>query len=81
MAGVYFNIDKIDWLFLIYAIFSVFIVETLNTAVEINVDLVTKKKRLRAMLSKDVAAGAVLLASIQAVVIGGIIFYDRLINL
>ena len=79
-GGFYFQIEVIEWLFLMYAVFSVLIAEMLNTAIEVTVDLVTKKKCMRAMLSKDVAAGSVLLAVIQSVIIGGIIFYNRLIH-
>ena len=80
IAGYYFRVTQIEWFFLIYSIFFVFVSEVLNTAVETTVDLVTRKKRVRAMLSKDIAAGAVLLAVLQALIIGSIIFYDRLLN-
>lgn len=67
-----------DWLVLVFAIFLVLITETLNTAIEINVDLVTKKKRPRAMLAKDVAAAAVFLSAVNAVVVGLLLFARKL---
>jgi diacylglycerol kinase (ATP) len=63
---------------LILTIFLVFVAELANTSVEIAVDLVTRKMRPRAMMAKDVAAGAVLAASINALVIAYFLFFKRL---
>ena len=59
-----------EWLFLIYAIGSVIIAEVFNTAVELVVDLVQPNFHPLAGMAKDVAAGAVLVASLQSVLIG-----------
>jgi diacylglycerol kinase len=58
----------------------VMMAEIINTAIEVNVDLVTKQMRPRAMIAKDVAAGAVFFASIGAVIIGILIFYDHVME-
>jgi len=75
--GFYFGISTSEWLLLMSAIFLVLVTEVMNTAIEILVDLVTKKKRYRAMLSKDLAAGAVLLSAFYALIIGMVIFGDK----
>src|SRR4051812_26742739 len=53
-----------EWAALVLAITLVWLVEGLNTAIEFLVDLVSPEHRQLAGWAKDVAAGAVLLASI-----------------
>ena len=52
----------------------------INTALERAVDLVTKEYQELAKISKDVSAGAVLIASLFSVIIGIIIFLPKLIE-
>jgi undecaprenol kinase len=75
----YFKISQVEFLFLVFAIFSVLVTEMLNTAIEEAVDLATLTKRARAMVAKDIAAASVLVASLNAVIIGLIIFVPRLL--
>ena len=75
--GIFFQISKLEWISLIFSILFVLFAETINTALEINVDLTTKKIKFRAMLSKDLAAGAVLISAINAIIIGCFIFGPR----
>ncbi|MCP4049255.1 MAG: rRNA maturation RNase YbeY [bacterium] len=77
----FLEISRFEWLILIFTISLVLIVETINTSVEISIDLVTKKKKYRAMLAKDIAAGAVLLCALNSLIVGYLIFFDRLVNL
>lgn len=77
-GGIYFHLSRIDWMLAVVAIFMVMVAELINTAIELNVDMVTKKQRPRAMLAKDVAAGAVLLASLGAIALGALIFLPHL---
>lgn len=78
VLGIYFKLSLLEYGLLSLSIFLVLICETINTALEISVDLVTKKRRLRAMLSKDIAAGAVLLSALNSVIIGIFIFYPKI---
>ena len=55
--------------------------ELVNTAVEAVVDLVTEERKPLAKIAKDTAAGAVLFASLAAVIIGCIIFIPYLADL
>lgn len=68
------KIPRWEWLVLIYAIGSVIISEVFNTAVELVVDLVQPNFHPLAGMAKDVAAGAVLVAAIQSVLLGVGIF-------
>jgi len=78
--AVILSFSMTEWIILTMIIFLVFITETVNTAIEINVDLVTKKQRPRAMMAKDVAAGAVLLSTLNAIIVGVILFGKRIIE-
>ena len=78
-AGFYFRITAIEWCVILLVIGFVMGLEMVNSAVESLVDLVTKERKPLAGKAKDVAAGAVLFASIIAVVIGVLIFRKYLI--
>ncbi len=79
LAGFYLRINEAEWLYLLITITMVIFAELMNTALEANVDLVTKEKKPEARLAKDVAAGAVLVTSINAVLTGLIIFGGKLL--
>lgn len=81
MFSFYFQITKIEWLFVIIAIFSVLFMEVINTSVEYVVDLVTEDYHELAKHAKDTAAFAVLLSSIMSAIIGIIIFMPYIIEL
>ena len=73
-VGVFFDITTYDWLFLIFAAGLVFVSEAFNTAIEIDIDLTSPEYHPYARDTKDVAAAAVLLASITAALIGVFVF-------
>ena len=75
--GIYFRLEKLEWLWLIQAIFIVFITEFINSAIEENVNLVTEEHHEKAKRSKDLAAAAVLLSAIYAIIIGLYVFYPH----
>ena len=77
-AGFWFRLSTAEWSALVLAITFVWLVEGLNTAIEFLVDLISPERRQLAGWAKDVAAGAVLLASIGAVVVGALIFGGHL---
>ena len=77
--GFIIQIDKNDYLILLVTIFSVLILEILNTSIESLVDLMVKKKfNNLAKITKDCSAGAVLLASINSVIIGLNLFIPKI---
>ena len=79
IIGSILQIDERDYLILLLTIFSVLVLEVFNTSIESIVDLVVKKKYSNlAKISKDCAAGAVLLASINSVIIGLILFIPKI---
>ena len=79
IIGSLIQISKSSYLILVATIMSVLILETLNTSIETIVDLVIKKEFSNlAKIAKDTSAGAVLLASINSVIIGVYIFIPKI---
>ena len=79
MIGFLLQISKSNYVILIATIMSVLILEILNTSIESIVDLVVKKEfSSLAKISKDTSAGAVLLASINSVIIAVYIFVTKI---
>ena len=79
ILGSLLQISKSSYLILVATIMSVLILETLNTSIETIVDLVIKKEFSNlAKIAKDTSAGAVLLASINSVIIAVYIFIPKI---
>lgn len=72
--GFFFRISHSEWALLTLAAGFVLTAEAFNTAIEIDIDLTSPQYHPYAKDTKDVAAGAVLIASITAAVIGVMIF-------
>jgi len=81
VAGFYFNIDRLEFAVVLLAITLVVTLEMINTALEKAVDLLTEKYHILALIAKDVSAGAVLIASIVAFIIGALIYGPYLVDL
>lgn len=79
--GFILHISHFEWIALVFAIGLVLVVEALNTAFEIDIDLTSPDYNPYARDIKDVAAGAVLLSIITACVIGLIIFLPKILEL
>ena len=77
LSGLLLNLDNRDMLALVFAITLVIVSEMFNTAIEHVVDMVTETYNPVAKLAKDVAAGAVLLAAMNAVIAGVLIFFSQ----
>ncbi|MCG1008978.1 diacylglycerol kinase family protein [Salinicoccus sp. ID82-1] len=78
-AGAILMIERIEWLFIVSAIFFVLIAEALNTSIEASVDLTTGEYHPLAKAAKDAGAAAVLLSSLYAVIVALFIFIPYLL--
>ena len=79
IIGFFLQISLSNYVILIATIMSVLILEILNTSMESIIDLVVKKEfSSLAKISKDTSAGAVLLASINSVIIAVYIFVPKI---
>jgi diacylglycerol kinase (ATP) len=78
VASLLVGVSPLELAVLLLTIMLVFVTEMLNTALEFAVDLATKEYRPLAKLAKDVSAGAVLVSSVGAVLVGYLILADNL---
>ena len=81
VLGFVFQINMFEWVSIIFSIGLVFAFELINSALENIADFVSDEKHILIKKAKDMAAGAVLSASITAFVIGIIIFLPKLLKL
>ncbi len=72
------GVSELELAVLVLTILVVFVTEMLNTAMEFVVDLVTTEYHPLAKLAKDVSAGAVLVSSVGAVLVGYLVLADDL---
>jgi diacylglycerol kinase (ATP) len=75
LLGLFFGLDRMEFIALSLAIVIVLIAEILNTAIEALVDLVSEEFHPLAKVAKDTAAGAVFVAAMGAVVLGFFLLY------
>lgn len=80
-AGFFFEINALEWLFLILSISLVFAAEAFNSALESLCDVVSPETNENIRKTKDLAAGAVLMLALFAIFVGGIIFFPKIFAL
>lgn len=81
MISFFLRITKIELLILSFTISLVIVTEMVNTAIEKAIDMYTEEYHPLAKISKNVAAGAVLVAAVNAIFVAYILFYDRIVGL
>jgi diacylglycerol kinase (ATP) len=74
LSGWYVQLAALEWALVLLASGLVFVAEAVNTAIEIDIDLTSPQYHPYARDTKDVAAGAVLLAAITATAVGCLVF-------
>ncbi|MGH3087095.1 MAG: diacylglycerol kinase family protein [Rubrobacteraceae bacterium] len=79
VASFFFRVSLVEFAILVFAISLVLAAELVNTAVEAIVNLVSPEHHPLAKIAKDAAAGAVLVSSIGAAVVGVVIFFGKVI--
>ena len=72
------DVTKMELIALLISVTFVLIAEMLNTAVEAAIDIATTSFDPMAKLAKDIAAGAVLIAAINAIAVGYIVFSGKI---
>ena len=75
VGALFLQISALGLAAIVFAISLVFVTELVNTAIEAAVDLSTETYDPLAKVAKDVAAGAVLVASTNAVVIAFLVLF------
>lgn len=74
LLAPYFSLSRGEWAALLAVVALVLAAEAVNTAVEQVVNLASPRRRTRARVAKDVAAGAVLLCAAGALAAGLFLF-------
>ena len=77
VTAVAIGVSKLELIALLLAIAFVFITEMVNSAIEQAIDVATTSFDPLAKLAKDIAAGAVLIATVNAVAIGYLVFAGK----
>jgi len=78
VISFFFDITKYEFLILAVTITMVIAAELINTAIEATIDMTTNYYHPLAKIAKNAAAGAVLITAINALLVGYIIFWDKL---
>jgi diacylglycerol kinase len=80
IAGVFFKLTEVEWLFVVSAIFRVLGHESINTSVEVLADECEQRKDLDIKHIKDMSAAYVLLSAIYSIVVGIVIFVPKILR-
>ena len=78
LFGIYMRFSAIEVIILAITITIVLVTEMINTAIELTIDMVKTEFHPIARVIKDISAGAVLLTSINAVVVGYTLFARKM---
>lgn len=77
-TSIFFQISKLEWLAIIFAIGFVITLEIVNSAIENISDFISPEKNDSIKKIKDLAAASVLISAITALAIGLIIFIPKI---
>ncbi|MEN9987998.1 MAG: hypothetical protein RLZZ585_1037 [Bacteroidota bacterium] len=78
VAGFIVDLNRFEWLWILGASAAVFTLEAINTSIELLSDVYTLEYNAKIKQVKDIAAGAVLMMSISALIVGILIFSPHL---
>lgn len=81
IAAFFLRFTRLEATILFFAIVSVLSIEIINTAIEKLIDVVHPENHGTIEYIKDAMAGAVLIASIIAAVVGFLLFYPHILDL
>ena len=80
VLALFFQINRLEWILLIFVISLVMLMELANSAVERIADILKPRIDDYVKEIKDIAAAGVMLSSFVAVIIGLIIFFPYIIK-
>jgi diacylglycerol kinase len=81
IMGIIMKLDHYEWSLLVIVIGAVFLTELLNSSIESLADLIDPEFNELIMRAKDYSAAAVLISAIVAIVVGGLIFIPKFLDL
>ncbi len=80
LAGVNFKLKGIELVALCITITLVFMAEMFNTAIEMMINMSTRKYHPLIKLVKDIAAAVVLIASLNSLGVGFVLFWHHILK-
>lgn len=78
LVSLFFDLNRAEFLCLMFTVVLIIIAEMINTAIETVVDLYTDLYHPKAKIAKDVGAGAVIIAAINAVIVAYFLFFEKI---
>ncbi len=78
LISLFFDLTRAEFLCLMFTVVLVIIAEMVNTAIETVVDLYTDLYHPKAKIAKDVGAGAVVIAAINAIIVAYFLFFEKI---
>lgn len=78
LVSLFFDLNKAEFLCLMFTVVLIIIAEMFNTAIETVVDLYTDLYHPKAKIAKDVGAGAVVIAAINALIVAYFLFFEKI---
>ncbi len=78
LISLFFDLNKAEFLCLMFTVVLIMVTEMINTAIETVVDLYTDLYHPKAKIAKDVAAGAVVLTAINALIVAYFLFFGKI---
>ncbi|SNX55249.1 diacylglycerol kinase [Thermoanaerobacterium sp. RBIITD] len=78
ILSLFYNFSKLEMIAIMATITLVIMAEMINTAIEAVVDMMTEEYHVLAKIAKNVAAGAVLIAALNAIFVAYILFFKRI---
>ncbi|HHT52117.1 MAG: diacylglycerol kinase family protein [Bacteroidales bacterium] len=81
LLGIMLKIGLVEWIAISIVSGIVFVAELFNSAIEKLADFIEPNRNEKIGLIKDYCAGAVLVAALISVVVGGLIFIPKIIEI
>lgn len=81
LLAFFFNLTRYEAICIVFCIAFVWVTEMINTAIEKAMDYISIERHEQIRNIKDMAAGAVLIASVTSVIVGAIIFLPKFFQL
>lgn len=81
IISLFFNLNRAEFLCFLFTIVLIIFAEMVNTAIETVVDLYVDVYHPKAKIAKDVAAGGVVIATINAIIVAYFLFFDKIADI
>jgi diacylglycerol kinase (ATP) len=80
-AGIILKISRAEWMLIIIVIGMVLLAELINSSLEAIADVADPERNEKIGKAKDYAAASVLVSAIVSLIIGGLIFIPKIVDL